>query len=179
MDRLHGVNEERTGLGYGLAAYLLWGLFPLYFTLFARSGAVEVVAHRALWSLVFCALLLTVLRQWGALRAALAALPVAEIATIRRRLDALGPAPAAPVTCPLLDPQSGACPVYAARPLACRSYGFYVERDTGLYCAEIEARVAAGAYPEVIWGHQGRLETRLAALGETRPLGPELLPPEA
>ena len=84
-----------------------------------------------------------------------------------------------PVTCPLLDPQSGACPVYAARPLACRSYGFYVERDTGLYCAEIEARVAAGAYPEVIWGHQGRLETRLAALGETRPLGPELLPPEA
>ena len=113
------------------------------------------------------------------LRAALAALPVAEVATIRRRLDALGPAPAAPVTCPLLDPQSGACPVYAARPLACRSYGFYVERDTGLYCAEIEARVAAGAYPEVIWGHQGRLETRLAALGETRPLGPELLPPEA
>ena len=72
MDRLHGVNEERTGLGYGLAAYLLWGLFPLYFTLFARSGAVEVVAHRALWSLVFCALLLTVLRQWGALREALA-----------------------------------------------------------------------------------------------------------
>ncbi len=71
MDRLHGVNEERTGLGYGLAAYLLWGLFPLYFTLFARSGAVEVVAHRALWSLVFCALLLTVLRQWGALREAL------------------------------------------------------------------------------------------------------------
>ncbi len=113
------------------------------------------------------------------LRAALAALPVAEIATIRRRLDALGPAPAAPVTCPLLDPQSGACPVYAARPLACLSYGFYVERDTGLYCAEIEAHVAAGAYPEVIWGHQGRLETRLAALGETRPLGPELLPPEA
>ena len=113
------------------------------------------------------------------LRAALAALPVAEVATIRRRLDALGPAPAAPVTCPLLDPQSGACPVYAARPLACRSYGFYVERDTGLYCTEIEACVATGAYAEVIWGHQGRLETRLAALGETRPLGPELLPPEA
>ena len=72
MDRLHVVNDERTGLGYGLAAYLLWGLFPLYFTLFARSGAFEVVAHRALWSLVFCALLLTVLRQWGALREALA-----------------------------------------------------------------------------------------------------------
>lgn len=113
------------------------------------------------------------------LRAALAALPVAEIATIRRRLAALRPAPAAPVTCPLLDPQSGACPVYAARPLACRSYGFYVERDTGLYCAEIEAQVAAGAHPDVIWGNQESLERRLATLGETRPLGPELLPPEA
>lgn len=71
MDSLHGVNEERIGLGYGLAAYPV-GLFPLYFTLFARSGAVEVVAHRALWSLIFCALLLTTLRQWGVLRAALA-----------------------------------------------------------------------------------------------------------
>ncbi|MFT3889578.1 MAG: EamA family transporter RarD [Arachnia sp.] len=65
------MRDERTGLGYGLAAYLLWGLFPLYFTLFARSGALEVVAHRALWSLMFCVLLLTVLRQWRDLRAAL------------------------------------------------------------------------------------------------------------
>ncbi|MBK7820771.1 MAG: EamA family transporter RarD [Tessaracoccus sp.] len=70
--KLPGVSERRAGLGFGLAAYLLWGLFPLYFLLFARSGALEVVAHRAVWSLVFCAVLLTVLRQWGTLRAALA-----------------------------------------------------------------------------------------------------------
>ncbi|MHA6525378.1 EamA family transporter RarD [Tessaracoccus sp. G1721] len=65
-------SDARTGLGYGLAAYGLWGLFPLYFQFFDRSGALEVVAHRALWSLVFCLLLIAVLRQWGALRAALA-----------------------------------------------------------------------------------------------------------
>ncbi|HSO68126.1 MAG TPA: EamA family transporter RarD [Arachnia sp.] len=65
-------SDSRTGLGYGLAAYGLWGLFPLYFQFFGRSGAFEVVAHRALWSLGFCLLLIALLRQWGLLRAALA-----------------------------------------------------------------------------------------------------------
>ncbi len=62
------MRDERVGLGYGLAAYVMWGLFPLFFQLFGRSGAVEVVAHRALWSLIFCLVLLTVLGQWGELR---------------------------------------------------------------------------------------------------------------
>ena len=65
-------SDARTGLGYGLAAYGLWGLFPLYFQFFGRSDALEVVAHRALWSLAFCLLLITALRQWGLLRSALA-----------------------------------------------------------------------------------------------------------
>lgn len=65
------ARPDRSGLAYGVAAYGLWGLFPLYFHLFGRSGAFEVVAHRALWSVVFCALLLTSLRQWPLLRAAL------------------------------------------------------------------------------------------------------------
>ena len=113
------------------------------------------------------------------LRAALTVLPAAEIAAIRARMAHLGPTPNAPVTCPLLDPASGACPVYAARPVACRSYGFYVERHQGLFCPEIEARVAQDAYPDVVWGNQAALDTALARLGQTRPLGPDLLPPEA
>lgn len=55
---------------FGFAAYLLWGAFPLYFRLMERSGPIEVVAHRALWSLVFCVLALTVLRQWDQFSAA-------------------------------------------------------------------------------------------------------------
>ncbi|WP_231979155.1 EamA family transporter [Tessaracoccus coleopterorum] len=54
---------RRDGLGSGFAAYALWGLFPLYFALFARSDALEVVAYRALWSFVFCLLLLAALRR--------------------------------------------------------------------------------------------------------------------
>lgn len=49
---------DRAGLGAGVAAYLLWGAFPLYFRLLDDAGAIEIVAHRALWSLVFCLALL-------------------------------------------------------------------------------------------------------------------------
>lgn len=55
----------------GFAAYLLWGAFPLYFRLLERSGPLEVVAHRALWSLVFCLAALAVTRTWHQLRAVL------------------------------------------------------------------------------------------------------------
>jgi chloramphenicol-sensitive protein RarD len=43
-----------------LAAYGVWGLFPLYFALLAGVGPVEVVAHRIVWALVFCVVLLVV-----------------------------------------------------------------------------------------------------------------------
>jgi chloramphenicol-sensitive protein RarD len=50
----------------GLGAYLLWGVLPLYFELLKPSGAVEVVAHRVLWSLIFCAAVLSATRTWRA-----------------------------------------------------------------------------------------------------------------
>ncbi len=51
------------GLGLGLSGYLMWGTLPLFFKLLERSSSIEVVAHRAVWSLLFCLLLLVVLRQ--------------------------------------------------------------------------------------------------------------------
>lgn len=66
------MGERRTGVLTGLAAYLLWGLFPLYFPLLEPAGGVEIVAHRIVWSLVFIALLLSVLRGWPQVRRALA-----------------------------------------------------------------------------------------------------------
>ncbi|QJU55855.1 EamA family transporter RarD [Herbiconiux sp. SALV-R1] len=64
-----GTDAERTrsGLVYAFGAYVLWGVFPLYFLLMRPAGAFEVVAWRILFSLVFCAVLLTVTRGWGAL----------------------------------------------------------------------------------------------------------------
>lgn len=52
------------GVAYALLAYLAWGLFPLYFRLLAGVGAVEIVLHRVVWSLVFLLALLAALRRW-------------------------------------------------------------------------------------------------------------------
>ncbi|HEU5270459.1 MAG TPA: EamA family transporter RarD [Jatrophihabitans sp.] len=60
--------DTRRGLAYGVSAYLLWGLFPLYWPLLEPAGAVEILAHRMLWSLVFVALLLTVRHGWRDVR---------------------------------------------------------------------------------------------------------------
>ncbi len=49
---------QRAGVLYGLAAYGLWGGFPLYFTWLAAAGPWEIVGHRIAWSLVFCLVLL-------------------------------------------------------------------------------------------------------------------------
>jgi chloramphenicol-sensitive protein RarD len=45
----------RSGFAAGVAAYLLWGLFPLYWPLLEPAGPVEILAHRILWSVVLLA----------------------------------------------------------------------------------------------------------------------------
>lgn len=60
-----GLTHASRGTAYGLAAYGLWGLFPLYLQTLRPSGAVEVLAHRVLWSLLIC---LGVLAVMGRLR---------------------------------------------------------------------------------------------------------------
>ncbi|WP_433470151.1 EamA family transporter RarD [Spirillospora sp. CA-128828] len=47
----------------GVAAYVMWGLFPLYWPLLKPAGAVEILAHRIMWSLVAVAVLLAVRRS--------------------------------------------------------------------------------------------------------------------
>jgi chloramphenicol-sensitive protein RarD len=57
--------QSRAGIFYAIAAYAVWGGFPLYFALLAPASAFEVVAFRILMSLVLCALLLVVTRGWA------------------------------------------------------------------------------------------------------------------
>lgn len=63
-------SETTTGALFGIGAYGLWGLLPLYFLLLQPAGAVEIVSNRVVWSLLFCALLITITRSWRALTAA-------------------------------------------------------------------------------------------------------------
>jgi chloramphenicol-sensitive protein RarD len=61
--------ERRRGLGYGVTSYLLWGLFPLYWPLLKPASAIEILAHRMLWSLAFVAVLLWRSHAWPTVRA--------------------------------------------------------------------------------------------------------------
>lgn len=59
--------ETTAGIAFGIGAYGLWGLLPVYFFVLQPAGAVEIVANRVVWSLIFCALLITATRSWRAL----------------------------------------------------------------------------------------------------------------
>lgn len=58
-------DQAGRGLAYAIGAYGLWGFLPVYFLLLAPTGPFEIVAARILFSLLFCAILLTLTRNWG------------------------------------------------------------------------------------------------------------------
>ncbi len=58
-------DDSRRGFAFGVAAYGLWGVLPIYFKAIADVPAVDIVAHRVLWSLPFLALLLFVGKDWA------------------------------------------------------------------------------------------------------------------
>jgi Fe-S-cluster containining protein len=109
-------------------------------------------------------------QEWELLQAGLSALPTDLLHTIIENVAALAQHTTRPIVCPMLDQQQGACRVYTHRPVACRTYGFYVQRDQGLYCKDIESRVAAGDWAEVVWGNHDAIDRRLSALGDVREL---------
>ena len=58
-------DDERRGAAYGLVAYAIWGIFPLYFAALKPAGAWEILSHRILWTLLICVLVLVVRRDLG------------------------------------------------------------------------------------------------------------------
>ncbi|GAA0229509.1 EamA family transporter RarD [Cryptosporangium japonicum] len=64
------MTDQRRGLLFGVAAYGAWGIFPLYFQLLKPAGALEILAHRIIWSLVTVGVLIVLLRRWRWFRTA-------------------------------------------------------------------------------------------------------------
>ena len=62
------MQETRRGFWFGVAAYGMWGLFPLYWPLLKPSGAGEILANRMVWSLAAVVGILVVQRHWGWVR---------------------------------------------------------------------------------------------------------------
>ena len=56
-------SEYSLGLLFGVGSYILWGLFPLYWPLLEPANPLEIVSHRAVWTLVFCLIVLALTKQ--------------------------------------------------------------------------------------------------------------------
>ena len=56
-------SEYSLGLIFGIGSYILWGLFPLYWPLLKPANPLEIVSHRAVWTLVFCLIILALTKQ--------------------------------------------------------------------------------------------------------------------
>ncbi|HNQ24181.1 MAG TPA: EamA family transporter RarD [Phycisphaerae bacterium] len=75
--RLDARAEARLGVLFGLGAYGLWGVFPLYFKAIAQVPALEVLAHRIVWSVLLLVALVLLQRRGRALLRVLAHWPTA------------------------------------------------------------------------------------------------------
>lgn len=63
--------QMQTGILYTLLAFLIWGLFPLYFKALHAIAPQEIVLHRFIWSLAFLAIILLIKQRWAWLKPAL------------------------------------------------------------------------------------------------------------
>jgi len=52
-----------SGVLFGISAYVIWGLLPIYWRWLERASSFEILGHRAVWSLVFCLLFLAFQKQ--------------------------------------------------------------------------------------------------------------------
>ena len=71
------MSKNKLGLLFGISAYVLWGAFPLYWPLLEPANPLEIVSHRAVWTLVFCFIVLAATK---ALKSTLATLKRPKIA---------------------------------------------------------------------------------------------------
>lgn len=62
------MTDSRRGFLMGASAYLIWGFFPLYWPLLKPASALEILAHRIIWSLALIAILIALAGRWSSVR---------------------------------------------------------------------------------------------------------------
>ncbi|HMN61026.1 MAG TPA: EamA family transporter RarD [Anaerolinea sp.] len=65
------MTSVNKGVLSALAAYLIWGIFPVYWKLLTNVPALQIMTHRVVWSFVFVTILLSLRRDWAGLRQAI------------------------------------------------------------------------------------------------------------
>lgn len=107
--------------------------------------------------------------EWARVDKAVAALDPTVGAEVKNQIDALlvriaEDTVGTHVVCPYLDERSGSCLIYNARPIACRTYGFFVGRNSNLYCKLIETEVFKRG-DNIVWGNAKAIDDELIRLG--------------
>jgi Fe-S-cluster containining protein len=103
--------------------------------------------------------------EWQLMAQGLQALPADTQAAIGQKIVALAnrkPDATDFVVCPFLDESEGACLIYAQRPAACRMYGFYVSRQSNMWCQQIEELYQGGALAGVTLGNYSAMQRQLS-----------------
>jgi chloramphenicol-sensitive protein RarD len=59
------ISPEVSGTIAAFGAYIMWGLFPLYWRLLASVPPMQILAHRIVWAAVFCAVLMAARKRLG------------------------------------------------------------------------------------------------------------------
>lgn len=117
------------------------------------------------------------LQEWARIDEAVAALPATIRAEVIQKIEQLLVQIAENnvglhIVCPYLDENEGACRIYDVRPIACRTYGFFVARDGNDYCQIIEDEVFSrtDVANDIVWGNADSIRS------ETERVGGELIP---
>lgn len=107
--------------------------------------------------------------EWERVDAAVAKLPASTQVLVEQKIAALlrqvveqtlGSA----VVCPYLDEEARACLIYDSRPIACRTYGFFIARDHNQYCEQIETEVQTRRDEQIVWGNAEALRYKTERL---------------
>ncbi|WP_028777077.1 EamA family transporter RarD [Shimazuella kribbensis] len=58
------LKDDRVGMWYAVAAYISWGILPIYWHFLEQIPSLQILAHRFIWSFLFVAILITMRKQW-------------------------------------------------------------------------------------------------------------------
>ena len=58
----------RRGVVFGVSAYLLWGVSPVFWKTLQSVGSIEIIGHRVIWSLALLMVIVTTRRTWPTIR---------------------------------------------------------------------------------------------------------------
>ena len=57
-------SEQKQGMLFASAAFLMWGLAPIYFKLLDNVAAMEILVHRVVWSFLFLLVIVVTIKKW-------------------------------------------------------------------------------------------------------------------